>query len=109
MSDRYKKIIAGKFKIFVPTKYQIKKRNHLICKLYFLIIRRKMKKDFPNGIKGFKSYIIKMGTHSFTFFVEPGNRKPEDMAEYIESQTKHLPDLKNININNCSGKMYGDY
>src|SRR3972149_3587731 len=109
MSNGFRKIITGKFKISIPMKYKLKKRNHLICKLYFLIIRRKMKKDFPKGITGFHSYEIKMGNHSFSFFVEPSNRKPEDMAEFIESQTRYLPTLKSIIINNCSGKMYGDY
>ncbi len=60
-------------------------------------------------LKGCYSYEVKMVTHSFIFHTEIGNRKPEELASFIESQTNYLPTLKDITINDCNGKMYGNY
>lgn len=107
------------FTISIPKKYKIKRHNpYLMNKLFFLLFRRKLKKEFPGlpnyspdlkELKGLRSYEVKMGAHSFIFFTETGNRKPEDLADYLELQTRHLPPLKDITINDCHGKMYGDY
>jgi hypothetical protein len=117
MKNEFKKIATGKFIISIPKKYKIKRRNlYLINKLFFLLFRRKLKKEFPGlpkpdlmELKGCYSYEVKMGTHSFIFFTETDNRKPEDLADYLELEIRHLPPLKDITINDCYGKMYGDY
>jgi hypothetical protein len=120
MRNEFEKVVTGKFKVSIPRKYKIKKHNpYWMNKLFFLFFKRKIKREFPgllennspdfDCLKGFHTYEVKMGTHSFNFFTEIGNRKPEDMAEFIESQTKYLPALKDITINHCYGKMYGDY
>ena len=119
MRNELKKIVSGKFKISIPKKYKIKKHNpYWMNKLFFLIFKRKIKREFPGlpsyspdlkWLKGFYFYEVKMGTHSFTFHTEIGNRKPEYLAAFIESQTRYLPTLKDITINDCRGKMYGDY
>lgn len=119
MKSKFKKIRTDKFIVLVPKKYKVKRRNlYLMNKLFFLFYKRKIKKEFPGladyspdlrGLKGCYSYEVKMGTHSFIFHTEIGNRKPEYLAEFIESQTRYLPTLKDITINDCHGKMYGDY
>ncbi len=86
--------------------------------LFFLFFGRKLKKKFPGlptywpdlkVLKGLRGYEVKMGTHSFIFFTETGDKKLEDLAESIFLETKSLPVLKDITINGCPGKMYGDY
>jgi len=119
MKSKIKKIRTDKFIVLVPKKYKVKKRNLcLMNKLFFLLFRRKIKKEFPGlpsyspelkALKGCYSYEVKMGTHSFIFHTETGNRKPEDLAELFESQTRCLPILKDITINDYHGKMYGNY
>jgi hypothetical protein len=119
MRNDFKKITIGKFVISIPKKYKVKRHNaYLTNTLFFLLFRRKIKKEFPGlpkyspdwkALKGLRSYEVKMGTHSFIFFTEIGNRKPEDLAEYVQSQTKHLPTLEDVVINGCPGKKYGDY
>jgi hypothetical protein len=105
--------------VLVPKKYKVKRRNlYLMSMLFFPFLKRRIKKEFPGlpsyspnlkGLKGCYSYEVKMVTHSFIFHTEIGNRKPEDLAGFIESQTRYLPTLKDITINDCHGKMYGDY
>lgn len=119
MRNELKKIVTGKFKVTIPKKYKIKKHNaYWINKLFFLFYKRRIKKEFPGlpsyssdlrGLKGCYSYEVKMGMHSFVFFSESGGRKPGDLAEYVMSQTKYLPTLKDVVINDCYGKMYGEY
>jgi len=90
-----------------------------IC-LFFTILRfmkvwselaKFIKKNPPDlkSLKGFHSYEVKMGEHSFTFYTMLGNQEPEDLAELGESQTRHRPILKDFNIKNCHGKMCGNY
>jgi hypothetical protein len=119
MRNEFRKIVTGRFAVSIPRRYKIKKHNpYLIGKLFFFLFKRKIKKEFPglvnyspdlSKLRGFYSYEVKMGTHSFNFFTEIGKGKPEDLADLIESQTRYWPTLKNITINNCCGKMYGDY
>jgi hypothetical protein len=108
MSDEFQKIATGKFVISVPKKYKIKKH----------IYKTRTKKGFPglpsyspelSILKGFYIYEVKMGMHSFNFFTETDNRKPEDLAASIELQTRYLPTIQNITVNNCRGTMYGNY
>jgi hypothetical protein len=119
MRSEFKKIVTDKFKLSIPKKYKIKKHNpYWMNKLFFLIYKRKIKREFPglpsyspdyDCLKGLRLYEVKMGTHSFVFFTETGDSKPEDLAGSIESQTRHWPTLKDVTINDCHGKMYGDY
>lgn len=87
--------------------------------LFFLCFRRKINKEFPELmknnlpkfklLKGYYGYEVKMGTHSLSFHTEIGDKKPEDLAEFVQSQTNYLPTLKDVTINDCYGKMLGDY
>jgi hypothetical protein len=119
MRNEFKEIVTGKFKVSIPKKYKLKKHNlYWMNKLFFLFFKRKIKREFPglpnyssdlSEQKGVYSYNVKMGTHSFIFFTEIDNRKPEDLADYLELQIEQLPLVKDITINHCYGKMYGDY
>jgi hypothetical protein len=119
MRSELKKIVTGKFIISIPKKYKIKRHNpYLMNKLFFIFFKRKIKKEFPglanyspdlSKLKGFYSYEVKMGTHSFIFYTEIDNGKPEDLAESIFLQTKYSPVLQDVTINGCHGKMYGSY
>jgi hypothetical protein len=119
MNNEFNKITTGKFVISIPKKYKIKKHNpYLMNKLFFLLFGRKIKKEFPGltnyspdlgCLKGFYSYEVKMDTHSFIFFTGTGDRKPEDMAEYIGLESQYQIAIKDIVLNNCRGKMFGDY
>ncbi|MHC4160300.1 MAG: hypothetical protein ACYSSO_14640 [Planctomycetota bacterium] len=119
MKSKFKKIVIDKFELSIPKKYKIKKHSpYWMNKLFFLIYKRKIKREFPglpsyspdyDCLKGLRLYEVKMGTHSFMFSTEIGKRKPEDLAGFIESQTRCLPTLKDITINGCRGKMHGDY
>lgn len=118
MSDEFKKIATGKFVISIPKKYKIKRHNpYLMNKLFFLFFKRRIKKEFPglanyspdlSGLKGFYSYEVKIGAHSFIFYTID-NGKPEDLAESISLQTRYSPVLQDVTINGCNGKMYGSY
>jgi hypothetical protein len=119
MKNEFKKIATGKYIISIPRKYKIKKHNlYLKNILFFLFLRRKLKKDFSGlptywpdlkALKGLRGYEVEMGTHSFIFFTETGDKKLEDLGDYIALETRCKPILKDLTINGCPGKMYGDY
>lgn len=115
-------IQTGRFRIAVPKKYKIVCRDvHKLQTMFFKNISRfeddnKEIVDFVRSnppdldlSKGFYTYQIKMGNHSFIFSTQFGNEGPEGMAEFIGSQTRELPVLKDVEFNGVKGKQHGNY
>jgi hypothetical protein len=113
---------SDKFRIAIPNEYGIIKHDvHKEQVEFFRNISQFeegneeivdfIKSHPPNldSLKGFYGYEVRMGRHSFIFHTEVGEKKPEDLATYIESQTRHLPTLEDIQVNGVKGKKLGSY
>lgn len=123
MKSEFKRIITDKFIVSIPKKYKTRKRNPFLRnKLFFSFYKRKIKKDLPelavfmkknhpdlDALKGQNYYEVKMGKHLFIFHTESGERNPEDLAHYIESQTRQKVHLETFEINGLKGTKFGNY
>lgn len=109
------------FQVSLPEKYKVKKHYPYIMNLLFLIILcfKRIVSGLPMFIKmkptDLESTIdlheceVKMGEHSLFLYTEVGSKEPEDLAEFIQSQTKHLPVLEDVEYSGVKGKKYGSY
>ena len=111
---------SDKFRVSVPKKYKVirhdsyKEQTELLNEILqheegneeIIAFVKKHPPDL-DAHKGFYYYEVKMGKHSLIFHTEIGDREPEGMAEYIQSQTRHLPVLEDVEYSGVKGKKYG--
>jgi hypothetical protein len=115
-------IKSGRFRIGIPKKYKVICHNfHKEQAEFFKNISQyedgneeivNFVRSHPldlDSLKGFYSYEVKMGNHSFIFHTQIGNEEPEGLAEFIQSQTRSLPVLKDVEFNGVKGKQHGAY
>lgn len=115
-SDRFLITIPGKYKVI---KHDFYKKNKEFFDNYPSMdyedipgLSEMIKKNPPNleSLRGCYGYEVKMGKHSFLFHTEITDNKPEYLKDFILSQTRQRDiELKEFQINNYKGKMYGDY
>jgi len=115
------KIKSHNFIISIPDKYKVVKHNPYLLNLIFFIffpfklfwpkLAKFLKKHPPDleSLKGFYPHEVKMGEHNLIFYTRITEEKPEELSDFIESQTGVKPVLDDYSVKDFNGKKYGGY
>ena len=111
-------IRVGNFEIAVPEKYEVLEHDHYQEQRAFFgnppddpLLTEVLSKFTPDWetIRALpNSFEVRMGEYQFLFHTQ-GHGDPEDLGEWIESQSRSKPNLRDFAVGDCLGKTYGDY
>ncbi|MHC4264996.1 MAG: hypothetical protein ACYSUK_03585 [Planctomycetota bacterium] len=115
-----KQVKLHNFVVSIPEKYNVKKMGFFWKSFsFFFVILFKFWSQIGlflmthppklGMLIGRRLFVIKMGEHTFSFYTEITDSEPEELGEFIESQTLQPVKLKDLSVKDFKGKKYGDY